>query len=979
MKVDSQGRVIFGNPGVLTYAINSENPIFSQSYSRFDNVVVGGGTNSIITGAAGSGGVINLQNAASESYALTSYSSTSAANIFVLNARASSTSENLLQVQKNGSAQITLTNSGYLGIGTTTPSQALVVIGSTTISSLNVASCDLKADLNGGLYCGIDATGGAGSAQWTVGNGLIYNATSTDLVGIGTITPTTTLFVQGKGGVNPFVVASSTGTQLLTLTQAGNVGVGTSTPGAMFMLQGAAGTSSNLFTIASSSGSSLIYITPFGGVVQNISSTTAINILDGSTTPSSVFVVDTTQSAANSGIDITAGGSQTGNLLNFYSSGSTLLMGVSAYGGLYQNIASTTAFQIQNGSGVDVFAIDTVSKKVGIGTSTGMAALDIISSISVLESGNPSAGSSTATGLRVITSDDDSPSVLIMNSSPVPCIGQASGCSSAVSAGGPGILTVQAATTSNTSWFNLITAYNQATRTAASAVFRVRGDGNVYGEAAFNASGADYAEYFDTFDTSIDYGDLVVATTTDAKLLNAAISDAGLSSSSTSTIISQLSDVIASSSTSTINSFKEDSKLVSAIMKSQKAYDSRILGIVSNQAAFIGNNPGGRNDSNKFKKPVGLVGRVPVKVSTENGEIKTGDFVTSSGQFNGYGMKATRSGYVLGIALEDFKPFASSTALSQTPQGGTVLVFINPGFQNISNTFVLGEDYLTSQLGTATASVSSLKSDSFVINQKGSGNILQLQQNGDDRLVINNAGALSLYGLNTATSVPLSVITSSSTVFSVSGVGELKAIGHITVGRDTAGTALVNAGQNITRVTFNTFYKTIPKVVVTAQGVPDFFYGVVEKTNEGFTIATDRPLPRDVYFDWVVLEQPEDTPSVSSLNLSVVNSPSGQGEVAGVSTGGGSLPGSGIEASDYEDANDIEEGALVGPSHSETEDLSSSTPDNSEISDENTIPVTDAPPEAPIITPDTSNEETAAPLADTPADTAVIAEPAPAE
>ncbi|MBI2008707.1 hypothetical protein HYS82_03575 [Candidatus Amesbacteria bacterium] len=46
-------------------------------------------------------------------------------------------------------------------------------------------------------------------------------------------------------------------------------------------------------------------------------------------------------------------------------------------------------------------------------------------------------------------------------------------------------------------------------------------------------------------------------------------------------------------------------------------------------------------------------GKTAVKVSAENGEIKKGDFITSSKRA-GVAVKATRSGNVLGVALEDY-------------------------------------------------------------------------------------------------------------------------------------------------------------------------------------------------------------------------------------------------------------------------------------------------------------------------------------
>lgn len=47
---------------------------------------------------------------------------------------------------------------------------------------------------------------------------------------------------------------------------------------------------------------------------------------------------------------------------------------------------------------------------------------------------------------------------------------------------------------------------------------------------------------------------------------------------------------------------------------------------------------------------VGLAGRVPVKMSTKNGNIAPGDYITTS-DIPGVGMKATEPGRVIGKAL----------------------------------------------------------------------------------------------------------------------------------------------------------------------------------------------------------------------------------------------------------------------------------------------------------------------------------------
>lgn len=91
--------------------------------------------------------------------------------------------------------------------------------GNVYFTGLTGQSC-LGTSASGLLQAGT-CTGGSGNSAWTLGSGLIYNATSTDEVGIGTSTPQNTLTVVGNGNTSPFVVASSTGTTNLLVTNTG--------------------------------------------------------------------------------------------------------------------------------------------------------------------------------------------------------------------------------------------------------------------------------------------------------------------------------------------------------------------------------------------------------------------------------------------------------------------------------------------------------------------------------------------------------------------------------------------------------------------------------------------------------------------------------------------------------------------------------------------------------------------------------------
>ena len=93
-------------------------------------------------------------------------------------------------------------------------------------------------------------------------------------------------------------------------------------------------------------------------------------------------------------------------------------------------------------------------------------------------------------------------------------------------------------------------------------------------------------------------------------------------------------------------------------------YDARMAGVVSADPGLtLGWETGG-------DAPIALAGRVPLKVTLENGPIAAGDHLTSS-TTPGRAMKATEPGATVGIALEAFDGAQASE--------GEVLTFVSLG------------------------------------------------------------------------------------------------------------------------------------------------------------------------------------------------------------------------------------------------------------------------------------------------------------
>jgi len=128
---------------------------------------------------------------------------------------------------------------------------------------------------------------------------------------------------------------------------------------------------------------------------------------------------------------------------------------------------------------------------------------------------------------------------------------------------------------------------------------------------------------------------------------------------------------------------------------STSAYDPQLFGVVSlNPAVYL------NNTSAPHNIPVINSGEVMVRVSSLNGNIAAGDFVTSS-KTPGVGAKATDNGYVLGRAEQSYA--------SNIPQKtGLILVTLQPHYaqltnnitHNLFNAFTLGlNESINSPLG----------------------------------------------------------------------------------------------------------------------------------------------------------------------------------------------------------------------------------------------------------------------------------------
>ena len=212
----------------------------------------------------------------------------------------------------------------------------------------------------------------------------------------------------------------------------------------------------------------------------------------------------------------------------------------------------------------------------------------------------------------------------------------------------------------------------------SSGTERICGPGASYGLLTdCTGSPGDYAEHYGTNDASIGAGDIVMIDPT--RPAYEVVQDGYVGSKA-------------------------------FVVKSNQA-NQRVLGIVSTHP----NETIGENfEDHENPRPIALNGRVPVKVTDENGPIEIGDYVVASSTA-GYGMKAVDPGYAVGMAISNYD--------ASSPQG-FVLVNVqsgwNPGeiIDHDGTATVLTDKVVVAALSDATADTPSI--DSFGLALRGS-------------------------------------------------------------------------------------------------------------------------------------------------------------------------------------------------------------------------------------------------------------------
>lgn len=204
---------------------------------------------------------------------------------------------------------------------------------------------------------------------------------------------------------------------------------------------------------------------------------------------------------------------------------------------------------------------------------------------------------------------------------------------------------------------------------------------------------------------------------------------------------------------------------LSVLDRATQPYQGTILGVVSTSPAQTYGE--GVLDTATHPQPIAVAGRVPTRVSDENGPIEVGDPITSS-SVTGIGMKSTEPGKIVGYALQPWNGAGT----------GRIMVYLSPTWNagNVIGTdgtsIVLTDSVVLAPLATASADAPAASS-----------NIFSLRGSAWNGAAAESVAMSFTNEVTSASSYRLSIKnTSGSEVAYVSSAGVMKAFGDLVVG-----------------------------------------------------------------------------------------------------------------------------------------------------------------------------------------------------
>ncbi len=761
--------------------------------------------NTLSLGVTGSTAIASTINIAN-----TTGNATQTINIGATNAAGNTV---LIQGGTGTGVSLQVAASGTIAVGTTVQTSTLD-LGNTSASSTTL--------INGGTGASaISLQAGAGGTILLGTSGSTANATTVDIANTtGNATQTINIGATNAAG-NTVLIQGGTGTGVsIQVAGTGTIAIGTTNADTVSL--GAVGSTANATTVNIANTT--------GAAIQTVNlgslSSTSLTKIQGGTSASAIIL----QSGNGSTITI---GSQTASTTN------AIIIGASAATANADNISidntsGTNAGTITiGGSGTATGAItlgqSTGSQTVNVGVGAPAAGATQTIKIGTTVSATTGTTAITIGGTSTTTNGATSVSILAGNHSGSTV---ANGSRTTTDTDSTGIKVSLGDMTSSIGLCigGLLTGVAPTSGTAYELV-----DCN-------NTPTADYAEEYPVA-AGVGVGDVVA---TGTQMVNTYDTDGPNGSVDWSTVKGQITQLV----------------------QSDQAYQSNAIGIVSdNNSDFSSTGYNIKAEDNPMS--VALNGRVPVNVTTENGPIEPGDYLTTSATIPGYAMKATQAGYVIGRALSSYDGSGP----------GQVMVFVGDGYYP----------------GPDASSYLQQDSDANLASLSVNGNTLlsNLDVTGDSTLSdLNVSGPTTLNGLTVTgdanvqgnlTVAGNATIGGSLTVTGLTSVADLEVSGHIITsggeptsqiqaaagsdavvsiaGTDTTGTISITTGSNPTSgsladILFSKAYGAAPHIVLSpsnnnAAGLR-YFKGTTT-TNDFMFNVIDNPAPNTTYqYDYFI-------------------------------------------------------------------------------------------------------------------------------